>query len=116
MYDCLHCKEQYQTVAQALQAAVVSLLHDKDLHYKDSFYYWAALVPHGFASVQLDDELLERVRLSIERITCREKPTAESTSNIEPGMKKLTLVVRRQFEEIAQAEQHTWCEELNIVE
>lgn len=49
------------TVAEALQAAIVSLLKDKDTDYKCSFYYWAAFISHGFASIKLDDALLDKI-------------------------------------------------------
>ena len=52
---------QYQTVAEALRAAVLSLLEDEEMIYKDSFYYWAAFISHGFASVKLDDALLDQI-------------------------------------------------------
>lgn len=48
-------------MGQAFQAAIVSNLRDNDLQLKQSFYYWAAFIPHGFASVKLDAALLERI-------------------------------------------------------
>ena len=44
-----------------MQAAVVSLLRDEELNYKHSFYYWAGFICHGYASVKLDDELLDKI-------------------------------------------------------
>ena len=95
---------------------MASLLHDNDLRYKDSFYYWAALLPHGFASVQLDDELLERAHSSLERTARHDKHAAQNGSFAEPQMKEQTRGLCRQFEEIAQAEQRAWCEELHTIE
>lgn len=59
---------EYQTVAQALQTAVKSVLGDEDMRYKTSFYYWAAFISHGFASVLLDDELLARIHHRLEAL------------------------------------------------
>ena len=52
---------QHQTVAGALRAAVIRLFENKAMRYKDSFYYWAAFIPHGFAGVRLDDALLDQI-------------------------------------------------------
>ena len=54
-------QDKYKTVAEALQAAVVSLLKDDEMKYKRSFFYWAAFISHGFASVKLDDALLGKI-------------------------------------------------------
>lgn len=54
-------QDEYQTVAEAFRAAVVSLLKDEDMNYRRSFYYWAAFISHGFASVKLDDALLDQI-------------------------------------------------------
>ena len=51
----------YQTVGEALRNAVVSVLGDETMRYKDSFYYWAGFISHGYASVKLDDPLLELI-------------------------------------------------------
>ena len=51
-----------ETVAEALQAAVLSLLADKSLCYNRSFFYWAPFASDAFAGVQLDDALLEQIR------------------------------------------------------
>ena len=64
-------QDNYQTVAEALQAAVVSLLADKELGYEKSFYYWAAFITHGFASVQLENALLDQVHDRLETLKQR---------------------------------------------
>ena len=59
---CAATQDEYQTVAEALQAAVISLLEDEDMKtYKKSFHYWAAFITHGFASIKLDDALLDQI-------------------------------------------------------
>ena len=59
---------EYQTVAEALQAAVASLLEDESMRYKTSFYYWAAFITHGFASTKLDDALLDHIHNRLETL------------------------------------------------
>ena len=52
---------QYRTVAQAMQAAIASYLQDHNTEQRHSFYYWAGFIPHGFADVKLEDELLDEI-------------------------------------------------------
>lgn len=54
-------QDRYQSVAEAFQAALQSLIHNPKFRYKDSFYYWGAFLPHGFADVQLDKQLLDQI-------------------------------------------------------
>ena len=54
-------QDRYQTVGEALQAAVVSLLDEEGTKYRINFYYWAAFLPHGFAGVKPDDVLLDQI-------------------------------------------------------
>ena len=67
---CIATQDKYQTVAEALQAAVASLLKDESMRYKTSFYYWAAFITHGFASIKLDDALLDKIH---ERLEAQQK-------------------------------------------
>ena len=58
---CIATQDKYQTVAEALQTAVVSLLEDEEMKYNRSFFFWAAFISHGFASTKLDDALLDEI-------------------------------------------------------
>lgn len=37
------------------------------MNYRHSFFYWAAFISHGFASVLLDDALLDEVHARLQR-------------------------------------------------
>ena len=54
-------------MAKALQMAVIELLQDDDMGFKHSFYYWASIIPHGFAEVTIDDQLSENICSYAER-------------------------------------------------
>ena len=59
---------RYKTVAGALQEAVVSVLGDKEMKFHRSFYYWAAFISHGFASVKLEDAMLDAINVQLETL------------------------------------------------
>ena len=61
-------QDKFLTIAEALRAAVLSLLRDEDMRYEQSFYYWAAFISHGFASVQLDEKLLGQIHARLEQL------------------------------------------------
>ena len=73
-------QDRYLTVAEALQAAVLSLLKDEDMRYKQSFYYWAAFFCHGFASVKLDDALLREIHARLQAL--RQEPSQSEQSTL----------------------------------
>ena len=54
------------TVAEAFQAAVVSLLDDEGLNYKRSFFYWGAFISHGYGNVMLNETLLDNINARLE--------------------------------------------------
>ena len=102
---------QYQTVAEALQTAIVSLLKDEELQFKRSFYYWAAFISHGFASVKLDVDLLDQVHDRLknleERPNCGEDTGSEDT--IEEVILTLTRDAYRRLEHREQVLSLEWC-------
>ena len=106
-------QDKYQTVAEALQAAVVSLLGEEDMNYRRSFYYWAAFISHGFASVLLDDALLGEIhtRLDESREDCSDKQGDDGhDSTLEMDMMTLTRDAYRRLEDMEQTLSREWCE------
>ena len=103
---------RYLTVAKALRAAVTSLLADKEATiFRRSFYYWAAFIPHGFASVTLDDVLLNQIHDRVE--TYRQKLTqGEHNPDVSFAMAVLTLTreTYRRLEKWEQTLSREWCE------
>ena len=71
----------YQTVAEALRNAVVSVLGDETMRYKDSFYYWAGFISHGYASTKLDDPLLELIHSGMVDLDQTHTRSKEDDSN-----------------------------------
>ena len=45
-----------------------SALEEEDMNFKRSFYFWAAFISHGFASVKLDDALLDQIHDKLETL------------------------------------------------
>ena len=70
-------QDQYCTVADAMRAAVQSLLHDTSMKYEKSFFYWAAFAPQGFAGVRLDNALLDYIH---HRLDTLHKPLTRADS------------------------------------
>ena len=107
---------QYKTVAKAVQAAAVSLLEDKDMKYQHSFYYWAAFISHGFASVKLDDALLNDIHTRLE--TLKDIPNGaghDSPSDpLETAMLTLTRNAYRRLEEQEKILSREWCEKWGV--
>ena len=108
---CNTMQDKYQTVAEALQTAVISLLDDEDMKYKRSFYYWAAFISHGFASVLLDDAFLGEIHTRLEKI--RQKSSAEQGGDDELTMEKTIMTLTRdayhRLEEREQTLSREWC-------
>ena len=86
-------QDRYLTVAEALQAAVASLLDEANVMGHSSFYYWAAFLPHGFASVQLEDALLDQMHERLMTLLQQESSTGcgEDGSQSNAMMALLTL-------------------------
>ena len=113
---CFVMQDKYQTVAEALQAAVVSLLGNEKMNYKRSFYYWAAFISHGFASVLLDDAFLGEIHIRLEKY--RQESSAKqgggSELTMEMAMMTLTRDAYHQLEEREQTLSREWCEKWGV--
>ncbi len=55
-----------RSVAEAMRAAVTSLLDDHTLSFGKSYYYWAGFLPHGCAQVELDALTLSTIKSFVE--------------------------------------------------
>ena len=64
-----------------MQTAVVSLLEDDDMKYTRNFFYWAAFISHGFASVKLDDALLDQIHERLGKIQQESSDDKSSSSS-----------------------------------
>ena len=115
---CIATQDKYQTVAEALQTAVVSLLEDEDMKYKTSFYYWAAFICHGFASVRLDDTLLDQIHNRLETLYGQQQqhqPDDNSEENdamisLSTATLTLTREAYHRLEEWEETLSREWCE------
>ena len=109
---CLVVKQDRpRTVAEALQAAVASLLAHGDMKYKDSFYYWAGFTSHGFGDVLLDDSLLDEIHARLG--TLQQEVTSGGCSDckaMEQAMKALTQDAYHRVEDMEQALLRECCE------
>ena len=103
-------------MAGALQEAVVSVLGDKEMKFHRSFYYWAAFISHGFASVKLDDALLNDIHTRLE--TLKDIPNGaghDSPSDpLETAMLTLTRNAYRRLEEQEKILSREWCEKWGV--
>ena len=105
-------QDKYQTVAEALQAAVISLLGAEDMNYKRSFYFWAAFIPHGFASVLLDDALLGEIHARQEKLRQESsvKRGGGDQVTMEMAMMTLTRDAYHRLEDMEQTLSREWDE------
>ena len=107
-------QDKYKTVAEALQAAVVSLLAEEKMSYRRSFYYWAAFISHGFASVLLDDALLGQIHARLDKLRqdCSDKQGdgGDGKSTLEMDMMVLTRDAYSRLEDMEQTLSREWCE------
>lgn len=89
---------------------MASLLAHEDMKYKDSFYYWAGFISHGFADVLLDDRLLDEIhaRLSTFQKEANDDQGGEAT--LEVAMKALTRDAYHRAEELEQTLMRECCE------
>lgn len=78
-------QDEYRTVAEAYQAAVVSLLEMKEEKFRESHFYWAAFLLHGFADVMLDDGVLESIRKFVESEEGEEETQSSAMGVTERG-------------------------------
>ena len=103
---------QYQTVAEALQAAVVSLLDDEEMKYNINFFYWAAFLPHGCAIVKLDDALLDQIHDGLESLVQNDAAADEGDQGtaIETTMLTMTRKAYHHLEYLEQTLSREWCE------
>ena len=88
-------QDEYLTIAEALQAAVRSVLEDDDLRHKKSLYYWAALLSHGFASVRLDDTLLDQIHDRLQTLYGQQPDDDGQENDIESDVMTATLTLTR---------------------
>ena len=105
--DVYRIQERYKTVAEALQAAVLSLLKDKDedMNYKRSFYYWAGIASHGFAGVKLDDALLGQIHSRL-RSSSLQGPGHSGTDDGEGALTiAMTTLTRNAYRSLEHQEQ-----------
>ena len=109
---CIGSQDKYETVAEALQAAVVSLLADEDMKYKHSFFYWAGFICHGFAGVKLGDALLDTIHNRIESM-CKESGDEEGDDGRALAVMTLTRDAYRRLDEREQALSREWCDKWN---
>ena len=86
-----------------MQAAVVSVLEDGDMKFHRSFYYWAAFIAHGFASVKLDDALLDGIHAQLETFNDRSDP-AEHNSHNDPLEMAMLTVTRKAYHRLEDQE------------
>lgn len=115
---CPITQNKYLTVAEALQAAVRSVLTHKDLKYNKSFFYWAAFISHGYASVTLDDALLSEIHkklMDLQRKSSDDEIERDGKSGSEEslGIDMLALT-RESYFRLEKAEQtlsREWCDE-----
>ena len=101
----MRSQDKYLTVAEALQAAVVSVLTDEDLNYRRSYYYWAAFISHGFASVKLDDALLDHIHERLEVMQQSDTDNGGNESEDEPLMAMILALTREMYLTLGNKEQ-----------
>ena len=106
---CIGTQDKYLTVAEALQATVISLLEDEEMKYTRSFYYWAAFISHGFASVKLDDALLDQIheRLELMSSQCWEEDDY-TKADLSTAILTLTRDAYHRLEEREQTLSRKW--------
>lgn len=106
---CLGAQDKYLTVAEALQAAVLSVLTDEKMKYKNSFYYWAAFISHGFADVKLDDALLDQIHERLEALKPQSSKGGgdDSSTDSESGLTESILTLTRDAYHRLECEEQT---------
>ena len=95
---------------------MVSVLTDEDMKYRRSFYYWAAFISHGFASVKLDDVLLDQIHERLEvmrRESIKDEPN-DPEPTLEMAMLTLTRDAYHRLEHREQTLSREWCEKWGV--
>lgn len=80
------------------------------MKYAKSFYYWAAFIPHGFASTTLDSALLDRIHAGLK--SADQDSDHDDDSNEDLTMVILTLA-RNAYSEMEDQEctlSREWCD------
>ena len=99
---------------------MVSLIEDKSMKHSRSFYYWAAFISHGFASVRLDDALLDQIHKRL--LEHQEKPSGDNNTSrddddtnktLEMAILTLTRDAYHRLEEQEETLSREWCEKWN---
>lgn len=65
------------------------------MKYTRSFFYWAAFIAHGFASIKLDDALLDQIHDKLEAIYGQQPDDDGGESDIESGLMTAMLTLTR---------------------
>lgn len=103
----------------------MSLLEDDNERYKQSFYFWAAFVPQGFASVQLNSALLDKIHSYLvtegyfSRSLNHDSGEMSTARCIHSGLLSSLVMKRDSLIEVMRSKQpdgmnDTWLEELGI--
>ena len=124
---CATTQGKYQTVAEALQTAVTSLLEDEEMKYSRNFYYWAAFITHGFASIKLDDALLDQIHERLEVVSRQQEEEEEEEyqldddgqendveSNLTAAVLTLTRNAYHRLEEREETLSREWCKKWGV--
>ena len=119
---CAATQDKYQTVAEALQTAVTSLLEDEEMKYSRNFYYWAAFITHGFASIKLDDALLDQIHERLEVLYGQQHQLDDDDdgeendveSDLSTAVLSLTRDAYHQLEEREETLSREWCKKWGV--
>lgn len=73
------------------------------MNYRLSFYYWAGFISQGFASVQLDDALLDEIHARLEQLP---RESSEFQGNRQEAMQRAMLKLTREtYQHMEETEQ-----------
>ena len=121
---CAATQGKYQTVAEALQTAVTSLLEDEETKYSRNFYYWAAFITHGFASTKLDDALLDQIHERLEVLSRQQQEQQHQPDNggekndVESNLTAAVLTLTRnayhRLEDREETLSREWCKKWGV--
>ena len=79
---------------------MTSFLKKDGMRYKDSFYYWAAFIPHGFADVKLDEALLDRIHMYLKKKLRESKTLDQDIGTVEEMEATLASQLYHEIEEL----------------
>ena len=94
----------------------MKLLAENGMRYRESFYYWAGFLPHGYASVKLDEALLGRIYRYLEKQSRKPSACEMGTSTAKEMGARLSRQVYSEIEEQELTLSRQRCEEYGLLD